>query len=524
MTQTFSKKLLLSLLGFGAFVFHGVAHAQANQQTVDTQKTLVQKMDAQIGAEEKTIQELKNEISVLRNTQQKQAVEIKHAVATQNSSTDASSEATSSETVTKKHKDGHLLDVGAMPVVTSPYLGLPSRWDAMDLVVNQPTYDEDVILMQRKHQIDHGLRSYGYGHATNPILELSGKVEAQAWAAKPMTGRSQSMIDLSGAEVDFVTHVNDWVNGIVAMVYDNSPPNANGSTNAQLVTNSRVYVDHAFITIGRLSRSPYYLTIGQRSVPYGHYVSYMISNTYPQQIFKTRDRAILVGYSPLNNVGPYANAFVFKGDTKSGGGQNNINNFGSDVGILFDNRKVSGDVGISGILNVADSLGMQNNGITDPTQFRGFGFGPNGQPAENMVRKVPGINLHTNFSWNKWTLIAEGNTATSRFSAQDMNFNAHGAKPAAVHSELVYAFNVANRPTSWAIGYDHSWQALSLMLPQARYITTVTTSFYKDTIESLEFKREINYPNAVAAGGQGVSVIHSGHFANTVTAQIGYYF
>ncbi len=493
------------------------AQDQADNNT--TSSSLVQKINTELTAQEETIKQLKAEVSSLKAQQNNVSAAAKSANA---SAAKAAAASTNAREIRQR-----LLEVGASPVITAPYLGVPARWDASDLIVNFPTYNEDVLLMKRDYAIDKAIESKGFPHPVNPILELSGKVEAQAWAARPLSGRSQSDIDLSAAEVDFAAHVTDWVNGLASLVYDNSAPNANSSTNAQLVTNSRVYVNQAFITVGDLSRSPFYGTIGQRSLPFGHYSSAMISDTYPQLIFKTRDRAVLLGYHPMiNQRGPYVTAFVFKGDTQVGGGQNNINNYGADLGYLFDKGQASGDFGVSGIANVADSLGMQNNGITNQAQFRGYGFAPttNANATEDLIRRVPGFNVHGKLDIADWTFLGEVNTATSRFAAADMSYNGGGAKPAAAHGEVIYAFNMGQYPSSFAVGYDHTWQALALAIPQSRYITTFSTSLFKDTIESLELKREINYAATDSAGGQNTSVSIPGHYANTVTAQIGYYF
>lgn len=511
--------LAISLISLSCYMNFAYADTPNSNAPVPDTQALIQKINAQINSQEKTIQQLKTEINSLKNQQN-------HPTTTVKASNTKTTKAPTKTNATQVPRS-QLINIGASPVITAPYLGVPSRWDAFDLIVNFPTYNEDVLLMQRDYGIDQALQNRGFSPHANPILELSGKVEAQAWATRPLSGRSQSNIDLSGAEVDFAAHISNWINGLASLVYDNSAPNANSTTNAQLVTNSRVYVNQAFITVGDLSKSPFYGTIGQRTLPFGHYSTGMISDTYPQAIFKVRDRAILLGYYPMmNKLGPYATLFVFKGDTKIAGGQNNINNYGADLGYLFSHQIFSGDFGAGGIANIADALGMQANGITDQAQFRGFGFSPttNANISENLIRRVPGANVHGKLGIGDFTFLGEANTATSHFAGADMSYNGHGAKPVAAHGEVDYNFNMGRYPSSIAVGYDHTWQALALSIPQSRYITAFNTSLFKDTIESLEFKREINYATSDTAGGQNTAVSIFGHYANTLTAQIGYYF
>ena len=510
-------KTLVVVLGVscGAFAMNVYADDASSTSSADNTKSLLDQMNAKIHSEEQTIQALKTKVEKLASEQKSTSAQSKAASAT-NTAQDTA--------IQGIYQHASLLEAST-PVVTAPYLGVTSRWDASDLMVNQPTYNEDLILMQRNQTIIKTLHDKNIPLPSNPVLELSGTVEAQAWASRPLSGPTNSMIDVTGAEVDFTTHISKWVTGIIAMVYDNSAPNAASSTNAQLVTNSRVYVDHAFINVGNLDKSPFYATIGQRSLPFGHYSTYMVSNTYPQNIFKARERALLLGYAPMNNVGPYGNVFAFKGDTHTQGGGNGINNYGTDFGVTFNAKKLSGDIGASGIANVQDALGMQANGITNSAQFRGYGFSPaNGPSSEYTQRAVPGAAFHGSLTYGSFTLIGEAVSAVSHFNAQDMTYDNKKAKPSAGHSELVYSFNAYGRPTNWAVGYDHSWQALALGVPQARYITTISTSFFKDTVESLEFKREINYAQSATATGQGTAVSIPGHFSNTATFQVGYYF
>jgi hypothetical protein len=483
---------------------------------------LMKKIDAQ----ETNIKKLTAEVNVLKN---KRSNAEKKSSSAEKKASQAITESSAAlvQSLKTKASQERLMDLGASPAITSPYLGIPSRWDASDLMVNEPTINEDVELLKRDAQMDKAVTDLGFPLPSNPVLELSGKVEAQAYETKPFSGNSQSNITVSAAEMDFVAHVSKWVNGLMDISYDNSAPSAyNGEINAELTSNSHVYVSQGFIVIGNLTQSPFYGTIGLRSLPYGHYSSYMISNPYTQNLFKIKNPAILLGYSPMiGQIGPYAKVFAFKGDTSIGTASSKINNYGTDIGYLFDLKKISGNIGISAVANVADALGMQANGLTTENEFQGFGYAPNQAVTSEVIQhRVPGLGANLEFSKGPYTFIAEGNMATTRFAPQDMTYNGHGAKPGAAHIEGVYNFEKAKYPTSFAIGYDHTWQALALASPQSRYIATLATSLFKDTIEDLEFKHEINYSANDTASGQSLSVILPGHSSNTLTAQVGYYF
>lgn len=532
-------KPLISALGIAALAIHPACYAQqavsaaastaSSTAPEDTKMgALISKINQQINAQEKTIAELKAEVKSLKS-EQKNTQRI--ADSADKKSSVAMAHATQSSAQTAKQTktlETRLIANGQSPVITAAYLGVPSRWDAFDLVVNQSTHDDDVLLMQRNYAMKKAAIDRGFAEPTDPVLELSGKIEAQAYQAKPMNGSQQSNVDVSAAEVDFIAHVSNWVNGLLDINYDNSAPNANGgTTNAELVSNSRTYVSQAFITLGNLSQLPIYSTIGLRTLPYGHYSTYMISDPYTKNLFRIKDPAFAIGYQPMiGKLGPYAVGFLFKGDTGVGSTPSKVNNYGADLGYLFKVKNLNGDVGVSGVANIADSLGMQANGISASGQFQGFGYSPTGatSQAEVINHRVPGVNAHMQFDINQFTLYAEGNMATTHFAPQDMSYNGHGAKPAATHLEGVYSFNVKDYPSFFALGYDQSWEALALDSPKNRYISTFGISLFRNTIEDLEFKHEINYSSGTTAGGQNLPVLLPGHVSNTLTAQVGYYF
>ena len=515
--MTFQKKIFYQIFGATILFLPLVANAEGTDANSKNLEASINKINAQINNQQKTIAKLKSELHQLKTAQQDKNTIVKAKM--------------QKDAQIKNASPNPILSEGATPVITAPYLGVAPRWDAADLIVNQPNYQEDILLMQRDNRFDKELSNRGLYSNLNPILEISGKVEGQAYDTKPFNGSSSNNINISGAELDFVTHVSKWVNGMISMNYDKSAPNSNGGqTNAQLTSNSRVYVSQAFATIGNLSLSPFYSTLGYRTLPYGEYNTSMISDTYPKMMFRINDPSLLLGYYPkIGEHGFYFNAFTLKGDTGVNQTPSRLNNGGADAGYLIDNNGFKGDVGISAIANVADSNGMQANGLSGSTEFQGFGYAPVGanEAAEILHKRVPGLNAHISLSKNDYTIIAEGNTATTEFNPSDLAFNNHGAKPAAAHIEGVYSFNIHNIPSSFALGYDHTWQALALAIPEQRYIATWNISYFKNTITALEFKREINYKNAGnngTASGQGLNVVIPGHYANTLTAQFGYYF
>ncbi|MBX9703270.1 MAG: hypothetical protein K2X39_03870, partial [Silvanigrellaceae bacterium] len=79
-------------------------------------------------------------------------------------------------------------------------------------------------------------------------------------------------------------------------------------------------------------------------------------------------------------------------------------------------------------------------------------------------------------------------------------------------------------------GYQWSKDTLALNLPRQRVSGVFNISLWKDTVESLEYRRDIDFSTAnfangaTAPGGFNANTIGTGKAADTLIAQIGVYF
>ena len=193
---------------------------------------------------------------------------------------------------------------------------------------------------------------------------------------------------------------------------------------------------------------------------------------------------------------------------------------------MIEHHRVNGDFGVGFIETLADSLGMQSNNANIGL-FGGFASPTNGN---EMIKKIPGIDFHGNVSFDRYNVTAEWLEATQSFRAQDLSFNGVGALPRAGQLETSMTFRVFNKPATLGAGYQWTQQALALNLPQKRILGVFNISLWKDTVESLEYRHDIDYNiNQYANGAAPVGVVNaptvgSGKTADTVTLQIGVYF
>lgn len=421
-----------------------------------------------------------------------------------------------------KHND-HLLGapvfIGGTPVVTSPYLGISSSYDASDLLINIPYINEDLSLLKQQQKI-FGYCKKSTINLTDPLVILSGKIEAQVAASNhfhTFHNNANYDIDLTGAELDTAVLVNSWSTGYLAFVYDNSPGGFN-----RRIDNSNLLLDRGFLTFGNLAQSPFYVTLGQYYIPFGQYSSAMLTDPLTKLMGRTKARALTLGYfKKIQQSSINASVYSFNGDTRTRNDDRRRSG-GINIDYGYDQNDWAVDL-ISGyITNIADAGGMQHNGLDSSGFFQGF----SGTHQSEMVSAVPAFHLRGKLSLNQFTLIAAYLTATRSFSKDTLSFNGQGAQPKAFHTELDYNFPIFTKPSLIGVGYDESSKALALVLPKKQYTAIVSTSIWKDTIESLEFCHAVDYAATDQANGIGgvIPIQGTGRSSNTVTFQVGFYF
>jgi hypothetical protein len=407
--------------------------------------------------------------------------------------------------------------VAGTPVVTSPYLGSRPAFDGSDYIVNISSINRDIRLMQQRRRLYRAYQNIGYPIPERPIIAISGKTEPVGVVNSNYMGSANADLTLGSSEVAVAAALNQNVEAYIALAYDSSPPDVGPRIN-----NSAFNLNMGFVNIGNLDKTPLYFTAGQLYVPFGRYSSSMISAPLTLNMARTKTRPFILGYKSQEDSGPFAATYIYRSDTtfgKSGVG-------GVNVGYTFVTGKISGEVGASYISSVADAAGMQNT-AANPGTFGGFGSLLNGNEA---VRKTPAVDIYGNMAYERFNFAAEWVAVTEAFRAQDLSFNGRAAKPQALQTEIDMTFKAFNRPSSIGVGYQWSKDTLALNLPQHRFIGVFNISIWKDTVESIEYRHDLDYGTNQFANGaappglENLPTIGTGGAADTVSAQIGVYF
>lgn len=421
-------------------------------------------------------------------------------------------------------------------VSIGPYVNIPIQFSGTNLIVNDPKINTDVALLKLRKAAQEGILAKGYHFDGVPThhshLLFSGLLEAQAQYNRygqqggnmgNGNNGSSDNIDLSAAELDaFLLTPSPWVSGFFSFAYDNGTNPTEGNSR---VLNSQVMLGNAFITIGDFTQSPVYGTGGQIYVPFGKYSSVTVSSPLTKVLGRTKARALLVGFQQQGTSAVYGSVYAFQGDSHASS-TSRVNNAGVNLGYQFDvaSPDFNGDIGIGYLANIADSLGMQNTG--GQPSFNGFA-GPVPFGNEKIVHRVPALDLRAMVSLGAHIdLIAEYVGTTTSFNPNDLSFNGRGARPWAISAQGSYSFSVMDKPTSFGLAYSKAEQALALGMPEDRFAAVVNTSIFHNTLQSLEFRHDINYSASTMATGSNVlpQVTGLGTYNNVVVLQFDLYF
>ncbi|HAT2067922.1 TPA: FlxA-like family protein [Legionella pneumophila] len=410
--------------------------------------------------------------------------------------------------------------IAGTPVVSSPFLGDRPAFDGSDYIVNISSINRDVRLMQQRRRLYRAYQKIGYPIPNMPIISLSGKAEPAATFNNPFRStNTDGDITLGSSELDVAAALNENVEAYIAIAYDESPPAIGPRVN-----NSAFNLNMGFVNIGNLDKSPLYFTAGQVYVPFGRYSSAMVSAPVTMNLARTKTRPVIFGYKSQADTGPFGAVYGYRSDTtlgRSGVG-------GVNLGYIFGfDNDINGEIGGGFISSIADAGGMQSTGANVGTTFGGFGSITNGN--EN-VRKTKAADVHGHVGYDRYNLTLEWVGAIQSFRPQDLSFNGQGARPQAAQAELGMTFMAFNRPASIGVGYQWTKEALALNLPKQRYIGVFNISIWKDTVESIEYRHDIDYGLTQFANGAAppglvnLPTLGTGKSADTVSAQIGVYF
>ncbi len=291
-------------------------------------------------------------------------------------------------------------------------------------------------------------------------IKLHGVVEVEGSYAKGYDDVEESDITLATAQLDVEANLNDFISGKITFLWEEDETEP-------------VDIDEAYITIGNTEKFPLYLRAGKQYLPLGEFDTNMISDPLTLELAEINESAISIG---AETNGFFIEGSIFNGDVdKDNKDDNNIDEFSIYGGYSGKLNEISFTAWAGYLNNIADSDTLQDavpNKIDDYI----------GGLCANLAIDFQNISFYASYAG-----------ALDTFKANELSWKNSGAKPRAWNIEAGYTFPVMEHDTTVAVAYQGTDEALSLGMPEARYIGSVTFSLHDNLSLAIEYAYDKDY-------------------------------
>ncbi len=231
-----------------------------------------------------------------------------------------------------------------------------------------------------------------------------------------------------------------------------------------------IVADEAYVTIGDLTKYPFYAVFGKKYIPFGNYVDpyvpYQIMSP-TQALSQTNAVAGIVGVT--TNFGFYANVFAFRGDTYPvGSSTGNIRNFGGLVG-YYDNLEAFNvpnahvNVNLGYIHNLWDSQVFSPN--VEPSWALGEGSSnwttKINHPVNSFGKKyeidpIGGVSVHGDLAYKAFSMSANFVTAVKKMVDANYSSQSDSSRFWGADVNAEYAFKTLEHDSHIGAGVQFS--------------------------------------------------------------------
>lgn len=315
------------------------------------------------------------------------------------------------------------------------------------------------------------------GNILTPRLGPSGYFIAAAYGNK---GSSDITLNNSNVSLDFKPA--DWVRGHIELTGGD-------------YSNSSFSIDEAYATLGKLQDNGFFLSAGREYAPYGYYGDpHPLTPSLMQSLSQVNATMVDVGFA--QPCGFYGSGYLFRGVLKAPSmtgatvtnNNANVNNGGLDVGYNWNNNQMGFSLGAGWLYNISDVAAI----LPDLTRYS---------------KNVGGLALHAEGFTGPFDANITYVGALSRYNTTDgiipLVYQGSGAAPKAVGGQVGYGFNTMGHENRVALGYQQSYQASAIGLPQSRIEADWTVGLFTRT--NLQFQYTYDKDYSVANGGTGTN-------------------
>ena len=352
---------------------------------------------------------------------------------------------------------------------------------AVQTIAGKESVTEDVALHEDEKSS---------GLAINEFVSLSGSIEGDFKTGEDFTGNHSSEFVLDTVELIMEARMTDWATGKIVIDYD-------GTSDSE-----DLFLDEAHITLGKTETFPFFLTGGKIYAPFGDFSTNMIQDPLTQALGEINPKGIIAGYE---KNGVIANVLPYNGMREGGDPaeeeNDSINGFGASFAYSYEQDECGFNAGIGWVSNLADA-----GTITDYLEEKGI-FA--------VADQAPGLSLNLGARYNAFALLTEYVTALDHFTLDELPYGVSEAEPSAWNSELAYTATIMDKETVFAVGYQKSWEASALELPEHRYLVAASIGLFEGTTLAFEYYYDKDY--SISDGG-------TDNNGNGFTTRLGYEF
>ncbi len=299
-------------------------------------------------------------------------------------------------------------------------------------------------------------------------VDLKGLIEVEAFAKEDFSGSSTSDISLATVEIGLDANISDWTQAHLLLLYEEGEEN------------DHMIVDEALVTFGKPEEFPFYLTMGRMYLPFGSYVSNMVSDSLPLELGEINDTGVLAGFQ---ESGLYGAVYAFNGDLRKAGGDDKIDAWGASLGFACEGESLTFDVALDWLNNIGDTDGLSDY-LEDTIGLN------------EMDDYVEGVAAHILFQYAAFDFVAEYVTALDEFAPGEMFFSGSGARPSAWSVEAGLSVDWLDRETTFSLSCQGTDEALGLGLPETRYGAAIRMAVFANTTIALEYLHDTDYDEA----------------------------
>lgn len=338
-----------------------------------------------------------------------------------------------------------------------------------------------------EQEVARQIEEKGGDFKISDYVKLSGLIEGDYILNEDFGGTNGSEFDLATLELYLDIMVNKWASGHIVIEHDGDE--------------DKLRIDEGYVTLGNTEEFPLFASIGRLYMPFGSFETKMLQDPLTQLLGETNDEGLVVGFSHQGFTG---SVFAYNGMDKDDPDNDTINGYGVSLAYSYEEEEKAFNAGAAWISNIADSVEMQDVVRGNIGAHFDVDEGP-------LSDEVSAIALYMNGKWGSWSAITEYVRALDSFEAWEFGYGrfideedealgrVHGAEPAAWNLEVAYTTTIKDIETVFALGYQRSWEALALELPEHRYLGTISFTIFEGTTLSFEYYYDQDY--SVSDGG-----------------------